>query len=128
MSFTIRNLDDVKDSAPDFGYGEVGEARFAHRELEAEQTGVSFHRIRPNQRQAFAHRHDDAEEVYVVIGGSGQVLLDDEVRDVRRLDAIRIAPSVLRTLRAGPDGLEVLAFGPHHEGDGELLPGDFWED
>ena len=29
---------------------------------------------------------------------------------------------------AGPDGLELLVFGPHHEGDTEVLRGDFWGD
>ena len=126
MSFTIKNLDEVKDSAPEFGFGELGEARFAHAELGARDTGFSFHRVKPDCKQAFAHRHDEAEEVYVVIGGSGAVRLDDETREIRRLDAIRVAPSVVRTFRAGPEGLELLAFGPRHEGDGELLHGDFW--
>jgi len=44
-----------------------------------------------------------------------------------RLDAVRVSPAVTRAFEAGPDGLEVLAFGPHHEGDGELIPG-WWSD
>ncbi|HEY2637545.1 MAG TPA: hypothetical protein VGI54_09175 [Solirubrobacteraceae bacterium] len=38
--------------------------------------------------------------------------------DVKPLDAIRIAPEVARAFEAGPDGLELLAFGPHVAGDG----------
>jgi hypothetical protein len=52
--------------------------------------------------------------------------LDDEVVDVKRLDAIRVAPPVVRAFEAGDEGLEVLAFGPRHEGDGEILEGEFW--
>jgi hypothetical protein len=34
---------------------------------------------------------------------------------------------VTRQFEAGSDGLEMLAFGPRHEGDGEVLPG-WWSD
>ncbi len=65
------------------------------------------------------HRHTRAEEVYVILAGTGRIKLDDELRDVRALDAIRVRPDVARALEAGPDGLEFLAVGPHHQGDGE---------
>ena len=103
------------------------EARFAKDELEAEQTGVSYQRLKPGKRQAFAHRHERAEEVYVVLRGSGQAKLDDQLVELRTLDAIRVAPGVTRAFQAGPDGLELLAFGPRHDGDGDVLPG-WWSD
>ena len=85
---------------------------------------MTYHRFRPGRQQVFGHRHDDAEEVYVVIGGSGRVLLDGEDREIRKLDAIRVAPTVVRTFRSGPDGLELLAFGPRRTDDrGELVQG-----
>ena len=61
-----------------------------------------------------------------MIGGSGRIKLDDDVQNVRPLDAIRIAPGVARSVEGGPDGIEYLAFGPHHEGDGEMIQ-DFWD-
>ena len=36
---------------------------------------------------------------------------------------MRVSPEVMRAFEAGPDGLEVLAFGPRHKGDGELVQG-----
>lgn len=128
MSHTSKNLRDVDDMAPKFGYDTVQEARFCARDLDAEQTGLAFMRVKPGQRQAFAHRHEAAEEIYVVVAGSGRIKLDDDILDIGPLDAIRIAPGVARSVEGGPDGIEYLAFGPHHEGDGELLqdPG-FWE-
>jgi mannose-6-phosphate isomerase-like protein (cupin superfamily) len=126
--YTIKRLADVEDSAPRFGFGESQEARFAKDELEADQTGVSYHRVKPGKRQGFAHRHDQAEEVYVVLAGSGRVKLDDDIVGIERLDAIRVAPSVARAFEAGPDGLELLAFGPRRDDDrGELLQ-DWWTD
>lgn len=123
--WTIENLGAVKDSAVGFGAGETQEARFAREALGAEATGLSLHRVKPGKRQAFGHQHVAAEEVYVVLAGSGRVKLDDEVRPLARLDAVRVAPAVKRAFEGGPDGLELLAFGPHTPGDGEILP-DFW--
>jgi len=128
MSYTKKNLERVEDSAPKFGYEELQEARFAGQDLDAEATGVALMRVKPGQRQGFAHKHDEAEEVYVVISGSGRIKLDDEIVDVERLDAIRIAPGVTRALEADDEGLEYLAFGPHHKGDGELIHEGFWDD
>jgi hypothetical protein len=54
------------------------------------------------KRSPFAHRHRRAEEVYVILAGTGQVKLDGEIADVRTLDAIRIAPEVVRALRPDP--------------------------
>jgi hypothetical protein len=47
------------------------------------------------------------------------------VREVRRLDAIRVAPGSTRAFEAGPEGLEILATGAHHAGDAQIEPG-FW--
>jgi mannose-6-phosphate isomerase-like protein (cupin superfamily) len=125
--FTHKRLTDVKDSAPEFGLGDDQEARFAKDDLDAEQTGVSHHRLKPGKRQPFGHRHEEAEEVYVVLGGSGRLKLDDEIIEVETLDAIRIAPGVTRAFEAGPGGIEVLAFGARHDGDGEIVQG-WWSD
>jgi quercetin dioxygenase-like cupin family protein len=112
------NLDDVDDAAPANGFGDRWEARVARQALDAESTGVTLFRLRPGKRSPFSHRHEDAEEIYVILQGSGSVKLDDEMMPVSRLDAIRVAPEVARAFEAGPDGLEFLAVGPHHPGDG----------
>jgi mannose-6-phosphate isomerase-like protein (cupin superfamily) len=125
--FTKRRLTDVKDSAPEFGMQDVQEARFAKKDLEAEDTGVSHYRLKPNQRTPFGHKHENAEEVYVVIDGSGRLKLDDEIVEVEKLDAIRVSPEVIRCFEAGPEGIEVLAVGARHDGDGEVIPG-WWSD
>jgi mannose-6-phosphate isomerase-like protein (cupin superfamily) len=125
--FTIKNLRDVEDSAVKFGFSERQEAHFARQALDAETTGFAYHVLKPGRRQAFGHRHTDAEEVYVAISGAGRVRLDDEVVEVGALDAIRVAPQVTRAFEAGPEGLALLVFGPHHPEDGELLH-DFWPD
>ncbi len=126
-AWTHRNLREVDDQAPGFGLGEIQSARFAHGALEAQDTGVALMGVKPGRRQGFAHRHEDAEEVYVILSGSGRLKLDDEIIDVGPLDAIRISPGVARALEAGDEGLEYLAFGPRHQGDGELIREGFWD-
>jgi mannose-6-phosphate isomerase-like protein (cupin superfamily) len=112
------NLGDVEDAAPGNGFGHRWEARVAREALGAEQTGIAYFRLRPGRRSPFSHRHRKAEEIYVILGGSGHVKLGDKVYDVGVRDAIRVAPDTARAFEAGPDGLEFLAFGPHHDADG----------
>jgi quercetin dioxygenase-like cupin family protein len=125
--FTHKKLTDVKDSAPEFGIAEVQEARFAKGDLEAERTGLSHVRLKPGRRSPFGHKHDEAEEIYVVISGSGRMKLDDEIIEIETLDAIRVAPEVVRAFEAGEDGVEVLAVGARHDGDGEVIQG-WWSE
>ena len=126
--FTHKKLTDVEDSAPKFGYGEVQQARFANDDLDTEDTGVSHHTVKAGKRQGFAHRHDEAEEVYVVVAGAGRVKLDEEIVDIAVMDAIRVSPTVTRQFEAGPEeDLVLIAVGARHEGDGEIVP-DWWQD
>jgi mannose-6-phosphate isomerase-like protein (cupin superfamily) len=112
VSYTKLNLvEDVENSAEKFGMGDVLAAHFARKDLEATKLGVSLQRLKPNQRVPFGHRHEEQEEVYVVVGGSGRLKLDDDTVEVGRWDAVRVAPEVMRAFEAGPDGLEVVAFG-----------------
>jgi uncharacterized cupin superfamily protein len=125
VSYAKKNLREVEDQAVKHGLSQHQEARFARGDLGAEQTGLNFLAVKPGQREAFAHRHRTAEEIYVVLAGSGHVKLEDELVELAPLDAVRVSPGTARSFEAGPDGLEVLIFGPHVEGDGEMVQ-DFW--
>ena len=127
MSYTKKNLTEVQDAAARMGFSEHQESRFAGKELDAETLGLAYYVVKPGMRQAFGHSHENAEEVYVVVGGRGRMKLDDELVDVGPLDAIRVAPQVARSFEAGDGALQVVAFGPRHEGDAELLM-DFWKE
>ena len=120
-AYTQINLADVEDVAPANGFGHRWEARVARDALEAEQTGLTHFRLLAGKRSPFAHRHSDAEEIYVILRGSGSIKLDEELADVRPLDCIRVAPEVVRAFEAGPQGLEFIAFGAHHGADGESV-------
>ena len=125
--YTLVSLPSVDDAAAKGGFGAQGEARFATGDLSCRATGVSLQLLRPGQRQMFGHRHNRAEEVYVVTEGSGRAKLDDEIVELARFDALRVAPHVARAFEAGPDGLQLLAFGARQPGDGEILMG-WWSE
>jgi mannose-6-phosphate isomerase-like protein (cupin superfamily) len=128
MTYAKKNLREVEDMAVKHGFSETQEARFAREDLAAEAIGLSYHVVRPGKRQAFAHRHDGSEEIYVVLSGGGRLKLDDEIIEVGTMDAVRVAPQTARAFEAGDEGLELLAFGQHDpEDSGEIIQ-DFWGD
>jgi mannose-6-phosphate isomerase-like protein (cupin superfamily) len=118
----LLELDDsVGDRAPEI------EGRFGRTKLGSRDLGVSHWRYAPGFRASTGHRHREQEEAYVVIAGSGRVLLDGEVLELAQWDAVRVSPQVLRAFEAGPDGLEIIAVGgPKPEGgDGETAPAEW---
>lgn len=103
------------------------EGRFGRSSLGTAHVGVSHFRYAPNHHSVSGHRHREQEELYVVLSGSGRIRLEDDVVDLKALDTVRVAPTVIRALEAGPDGLEFLAIGSDRPegGDGEQIA-DFW--
>lgn len=67
VSDAKKNLRNVWDAGAEHGLSAHQEARFPQRDLGAEQTGMNLLIIKPGQREASAHRHRTAEEIYVVI-------------------------------------------------------------
>jgi mannose-6-phosphate isomerase-like protein (cupin superfamily) len=126
--YTLKNLADVEDAAVEGGFSENQEARFAGRDLDLHTLGISYQVVKAGKHHAFGHRHKKAEEVYVVLDGVGTCKLDDEDVDVKRLDAIRVGPSVTRGFAAGDGPLEPLVFSPSTPGDAELVQDFFEED
>jgi mannose-6-phosphate isomerase-like protein (cupin superfamily) len=125
VKYSKKSLGEVKDSAVQHGLSQTQEARFPREDLGAEQTGMNFLIVKPGQREAFAHRHRTAEEIYVFLAGTGHVKLDEDHVELGALDAVRVSPGVARAFEAGPDGLQVLIFGPRVESDAEIVH-DFW--
>lgn len=117
------NFDEVEDMNARYGMQETGEARYLREDVGADTIGATLYRMRPGKRTGFGHRHETVEELYVVLAGGGRIKIDDEIVELRALDAVRVAPRAVRELEAGPDGLELLATGNHAEGDGEMIQG-----
>jgi len=128
--FTKLNLkEDVEDQAPNFGLAPHLEARMARVALGMENGGLSYQRLAPNFRVPFGHRHNQQEEVYVVVGGSMRAKLEDEVVEMGPWDALRVHKETMRGFEAGPEGVEIIAFGAPNTGpgDGDIHQG-WWSD
>ena len=128
MSYTIKNLRDVEDMAVRHGFSETQEARFPRGDLGAEATGVAYHVLKPGKRQPFAHRHQEAEEIFVVLlrlgpRPSSTTTSSRSGRSTRSGCRRRSRAPSRPTTRASRS----LVFGPHHEKDAEMVQ-DFWED
>jgi mannose-6-phosphate isomerase-like protein (cupin superfamily) len=133
MPFTLKNLRaDLPDVGSNFNGAPDLEFRLASQALELEQSGLSYQRIPPNHRFPYGHTHKEQEEVFVVIGGSGRMKLDDEIVELERWDVVRVPPGTWRGYEAGPEGLELLVFGAPNLGENprEDVEGqrDWWAD
>jgi quercetin dioxygenase-like cupin family protein len=125
--YAIMNLLEIDDAVQ----GRVAgmEGRFSRKFLGSRDLGVSLWRYAPNTRNPGGHSHREQEEAYVVVAGSRRVRLDDEVRDIRQWDVVRVAPEVVRAFEAGTDGLEVIAVGgPKPEGGDGVRSDTPWPD
>jgi mannose-6-phosphate isomerase-like protein (cupin superfamily) len=126
--YTKANLREVENQAPKFDMPEEMDARFARRDVEGRTLGLSIMKLAPGFRIPFGHKHENQEEVYVVVRGSARVKVDDEVVELREWDAIRFDTDTMRNMEAGPDGVEYLAFGAGTDPlDAEMVPG-WWSD
>jgi mannose-6-phosphate isomerase-like protein (cupin superfamily) len=115
--YTRVNLkQDVEDSAQKHGLAPDLEARFPSQDLGLERSGMSYQRYEPGHRLPFGHSHDEQEELYVIVSGGGRLKLDEEILDLKQWDAVRIPAGVMRNIEAGPEGLELLAFGAPYTG------------
>jgi quercetin dioxygenase-like cupin family protein len=125
--FAAVNLLDVEDSVGDRAPGIEG--RFARKHLDSRDLGISLFRYQANLRSPVAHSHREQEEAYVVVSGSGRVLLGDEVHELRQWDVVRVAPEVVRAFEAGPEGLDIVAVGgPKPEGGDGVMGTAAWPD
>jgi quercetin dioxygenase-like cupin family protein len=129
-AFTKLNLrDDVEDLAVGFGLSPSIEFRMAGEALGCERAGVSYFRLAPNFRGPGGHRHEEQEEIYVLVRGSARIKLDDEVVELKPLDAVRIHPDTMRGVEAGPDGAELVLFGAPKTGAGDAqITRGWWRD
>ena len=85
--------------------------------------GVNRIRIDPGRLSTPPHSHNRAEEIFFVLGGSGISWQDGEVFEVGEGDVLVHLPEKhAHTLRAGPKGLDVLAYGQRKTQGNTVLP------
>ncbi len=128
--YTVRTLDEIPDA---FGGQYPGSMRFMTQDLGNEQVAFT-HRVMPPKsggKGSYGHRHKTQEEIYYVVSGRLQFKLGDEVVDVERGTAVRVAPETVRSVwNDGPGDAELIICSVRLDdpgADGELVE-DFWPD
>src|SRR5437588_2973300 len=64
---------------------------------------MSLNVVPPGKGIPFLHKHRQNDEVYVVVGGRGQFLVDGECIDVAESSVLRLAPQTARAWRNNSD-------------------------
>ena len=93
------------------------------------KAGATRIELAPGEQPTPPHIHGDAEEIFYVLGGSGLTLLDEDAYEIREGDCIVYKSShEAHTIRAGDDGLDVIAFGAREYLPTSELPrgGSMW--
>jgi mannose-6-phosphate isomerase-like protein (cupin superfamily) len=124
--YTITTVAEVPDVLGDY----PGEMQFLTGPLGNEQVAVTYRRMpqRTGGKGSYGHFHKTQEEIYFVISGKLQFKLDDDVVDVGRLTAVRVAPEVVRSVwNDEPEDAELLIFSTKIDAqDDAVQVADFW--
>jgi quercetin dioxygenase-like cupin family protein len=67
------------------------------KQLEATRLGARLWRLRPGQASTW-HRHEQEEELYVVLEGRGRMRVDDETLELGALDSLLVEPDSMRQI------------------------------
>jgi quercetin dioxygenase-like cupin family protein len=123
--WTKKNFGRLRDKSP---RDAPMQWKMARDVLGSPELGVSRFTYEPGARMPWGHRHREQEEAYVVVAGSGRAKLDHELVELAEWDVLRVAPTVVRSFEAGPDGLDLICIGGRKPkgGDTERVP-DFWD-
>jgi len=116
---TIVALEDVE--ARPFGRGDVDALRRdLGRAAGSRRSGLQHATVAPGALSAPPHCHSAEEELFVVLDGDGELLLDGEPPESVRAGSVVARPAgtgVAHAFRAGDAGLVLLAYGPREPAD-----------
>lgn len=65
------------------------------KQLEAKTMGARLWRLRPGQAST-RHRHRETTELYLLLEGTGRLLVDEELLTLKPLDAVLVEPEHTR--------------------------------
>jgi hypothetical protein len=81
------------------------------RQLDLQGVALGLINLPSNEGYTFTHTHRKQEEVYIVIKGSGRILLDEELLDLVEGDIVRVSPETKRALKANSEGMFIICSG-----------------
>ncbi|NJK64035.1 MAG: cupin domain-containing protein [Synechococcaceae cyanobacterium SM2_3_1] len=87
-----------------------------HRLLNLQGVALGLLRFPPQAGYSFTHQHQQQEEVYIVIEGSGSILINGELIALERGDIVRVSPESKRALKANEEGMFIICAGAIAQG------------
>ncbi len=87
--------------------------RKARAEVGAEAFGLSVIELEPNADNHPDHDHESGgqEEVFLVIRGTGEMVVDGEAIPLDAETVVRVGPAASRKINPGPEGMRLVAIG-----------------
>lgn len=76
---------------------------FLHDLLGLTSCEISVSAMSAGVKLSFNHKHKQNEEVYVFLKGTGSMILDNEVVEVKEGSCVKVLPSAVRTIEATTD-------------------------
>lgn len=125
--YSIKHVSEVPDVLGDY----PGEMHMLTYELDTEQVAITYRRMPQHTggKGSYGHFHREQEEVYFVVEGKLQFKLGDDVIEVSKGTAVRVAPEVVRSVwNDEPEDAELVIVSKRiadPENDSGSVP-DFW--
>lgn len=105
-----------------FNWEELPPLTSPRRQLGLSGVALGLINLPPGQGYTFTHRHREQEEVYIVLAGTGEILIDGERLPLTAGDMVRVDPASSRALNNGGEvPLQIICAGgvpagyPKHE-------------
>jgi hypothetical protein len=102
----VKRIDDMEAAF-------LGSFKRARAELGVESFGMQVIDLPPSfdRYPEHDHSHDDQEEVFVALRGTGELEVDGERFPLDDDHIARVGPAAVRKVYSGPEGLRVLVLG-----------------
>lgn len=102
---TVKRLDELEHVPPAFFRARQG--------VEASAFGINILKLPPGWEDYPHHDHAEQgqEEVYVVVEGSGKLVVEGEEFDLEPIAVARVGPNTKRKWLPGDEGLTLVAIG-----------------
>ncbi len=94
-----------------FDFDSLGWLTSPRQKLGLQAVALGLIHLPPHEGYTFTHSHQEQEEVYIVIEGSGKIQIDGELVELVRGDLVRVSPSAKRALKAHSKGMFVICSG-----------------